>query len=187
MRFRLPTPALAALAVVAAVLDLALVTPIAVGDSAVEDAAPADLPAEAFLTGPVVEEAQADGLTIQTYRAENGEYAVAIVNPDAGTRHVDLRLEVASVEGPAFSRMMPPSETIARVSVRADLAPGARVVRTFAAEKRSRKLEPGYFHAVRIQVQDEDGEFLAVVTAAEELDESERRPIDVVASLDSVF
>lgn len=108
MSFRIPTPALAALALGALALDLSVAGTVAHGDDPANGSpAPIELPLASFAFGEGTPTAEVDGLTLTLERDAAGAYAFVATNPSG--QDIDTSVLVASrfVTGSSMGRMGP--------------------------------------------------------------------------------
>lgn len=146
-----PTPLLVLAALAAVGADIALTSPLAFGEAdEVETAAPATIPVEAFMTGPVVEKAQLDGLELSLRQGEGRQMVMEVVNP--GDAPVDLNLDLTAMvtEGSMMGRMMPMPRSVSQLDLVRVIEPGQQVEVPVGYELPEAALGPMEYRTVEV-------------------------------------
>ncbi len=152
----IPMPLLVVAAALTLTLDLALTAPVAIGETVVETAQPKEIPMEAFMTGPVVESADIDGLGV-VLKADGGAFLLEVTNSGDQPTRLAALAETWVTEGSMMSRMMPMPARAASQQLDTVVPPGQTIQVKLAHKAEDGELEPGDYRSTQIALRTADG------------------------------
>ena len=152
----IPMPLLLAAAAAVLTLDLAITAPVAHSEGELTDAIPEEIPMEAFMTGPVVEEADIDGLAVVLEPKGKG-FVLEITNPGDEPARLAALAETYETRGSMMSRMMPMPRRMASQKLDTVVPPGETVQIALDHEVKGDKLQPGSFRTTEVALSTADG------------------------------